>query len=57
MGGPLLPKFALAFAEQLAEGIEAEYAGGPGQPVVPPKRGFLAFLRRLLRILFRGSSR
>ena len=57
MGGPLLPKFALAFAEQLAEGIEAEYAGEPGQPVVVPKRGFLAFLRRLLRILIRGGSR
>jgi carbon monoxide dehydrogenase subunit G len=57
MGGPLLPKFALAFAEQLAEGIEAEYGGLDGQPAAPPKRGFLAFLRRLLRILFRGGSR
>jgi carbon monoxide dehydrogenase subunit G len=57
MGGPLLPKFALAFAEQLAEGIEAEHGGAPGKPVVRPKRGVMAFLRRLLRILFRGGSR
>lgn len=57
MGGPLLPKFALAFAEQLAEGIEAEYGGAPGQPAAQPRRGFLAFLRRLLCILFRGGSR
>jgi carbon monoxide dehydrogenase subunit G len=27
MGGPLLPKFALAFAEQLADGIEGAHSG------------------------------
>ena len=58
MGGPLLPKFARAFAEQLAEGIAAELAGAPGQPAPPPPaRGFMAWLRRLLRILFKGGSR
>lgn len=58
MGRPLLPKFALAFAEQLAEGIEAEFAGEQGRLALPlPKRGFRAWLGRLLRILFRGGSR
>ncbi len=57
MGGPLLPKFALAFAEQLAEGIEAEYAGaapdGSGSQVANrPKQGPFALLIWLWRALF-----
>ena len=50
MGGPLLPKFARAFAEQLAEGIEAELAGPACEDTTPtPKPNWL---RRLWRALF-----
>jgi carbon monoxide dehydrogenase subunit G len=49
MGGPLLPKFALAFAEQLAEGIEAHYAGAA---VSRPKQGPFALLVWLWQALF-----
>ena len=57
MGGPLLPKFARAFAEQLAEGIEAEDAGaapdGTGSQVANrPKQGPFALLIWLWRALF-----
>ncbi|MEO6715786.1 MAG: SRPBCC family protein [Novosphingobium sp.] len=57
MGGPLLPKFALAFAEQLAEGIEAEYAGAVPDGTRPqladrPKQGPFALLIWLWRALF-----
>lgn len=54
MGGPLLPKFARAFAEQLAEGIEAEYAA-PGVKAAAggkEKEGPFAFLLWLWRALF-----
>ena len=49
MGGPLLPKFALAFAEQLAEGIEAHYAGAVANQ---PNRGPFALLAWLWQALF-----
>ena len=57
MGGPLLPKFALAFAEQLAEGIEAEYAGAASGVTSPqvaerPRQGPFALLVWLWRALF-----
>ena len=57
MGGPLLPRFALAFAEHLAEGIEAEYAGavpGSAKPLAASraKQGPYALLVRLWRALF-----
>ena len=57
MGGPLLPKFARAFAEQLAEGIEAEYAGAAPDGTGPqaanrPKQGPFALLIWLWRALF-----
>jgi len=54
MGGPLLPRFALAFAEQLAEGIEDEY-GGNGARVPagqPARRAPFALLIWLWRALF-----
>lgn len=50
MGGPLLPKFALAFAEQLRDGIEAALGVQPAPS--PPPPGLLLRLRRLLRRLF-----
>lgn len=54
MGGPLLPKFALAFAEQLAEGIEAEFAGGDAVAPVRQagRQGPFALLIWLWRALF-----
>ena len=57
MGGPLLPKFALAFAEQLAEGIEAEHADAASGAAIPqvterPKQGPFALLIWLWRALF-----
>ena len=63
MGGPVLPKFARAFAEELKARIEA--AGGAatdgdgntsasGAPAAKP--GFFARLIALLRILFRRAS-
>ena len=57
MGGPLLPKFALAFAEQLAGGIEAEYRQSAGEVVSGPassakKDGPFALLLWLWQALF-----
>ena len=62
MGAPLLPKFASAFAEQLARGIEAEYAGAGGAGA-PHEQGVgkpsVGLLRWLWRALFgrRGATR
>lgn len=56
MGGPLLPKFALAFARQLAESIE-QAAGMSDQPRMAAPSGrarLLAWLRALWRTL-RGA--
>ena len=50
MGGPLLPRFALAFAEQLKARIE-ESLGIAG--AAPPKVGLLARIIAWLRGLFR----
>ena len=61
MGAPLLPKFARAFAEQLAQGIEAEYSGAAiaGSGDVAAAREPVGLLRWLWRALFggRGQSR
>ncbi len=57
MGSPLLPKFALAFARQLAEGIEAEYSVTriseriPASCPVTQERKPFAFLLWLWRAL------
>lgn len=55
MGGPLLPKFARAFAEQLAEGIEraGHGAGEEGAAAAQPSReGPFAVLLWIWRALF-----
>lgn len=55
MGGPLLPRFALAFAHQLRDGIEAAMGGvpaGSASAAAPLKdRGIIAWLQRLWRKL------
>jgi carbon monoxide dehydrogenase subunit G len=60
MGGPLLPKFALAFAQQLRDGIEAamgDLASESADARSPTRsRGVIAWLRRLWRALF-GTGR
>ena len=49
MGGPMLPKFALAFAEQLKGKIEAELGIAAPKPEPRPSmwHRFIAWLRRL----------
>jgi carbon monoxide dehydrogenase subunit G len=51
MGGPLLPKFALAFAEQLRDGIEQAAAPAAPPPVeeARARRGVLAAIAAWLR--------
>ena len=58
MGGPVLPKFARAFAEELKARIEADGAASPDGATASaadtaPRTGFFAKLLTLLRILFR----
>lgn len=50
MGAPMLPKFALAFAEQLKARIEASLGVAEA---APPKPGLLARIWQWLRGLFR----
>lgn len=50
MGGPLLPKFALAFAEQLKQRIEVSLGVAEAAPSAP---GLFARFRQWLRRLFR----
>lgn len=63
MGSPLLPKFALAFARQLAEGIEAEYSLGdtsqePAESASNPRKSKpFAFLVSLWRAFFSRKER
>lgn len=54
MGGPLLPKFASAFAEQLAQGIEAAYAGADEGAIAgeSTRKGPISLLRWLWQVLF-----
>lgn len=58
MGGPLLPKFALAFAEQLKAAIEAELTPEASPPAVAVAQAgggsLLAWLKRLWVRLFGG---
>jgi hypothetical protein len=57
MGGPLLPRFALAFAERLRDGIESTVGMRPAAAAERPAgRGFFAWLRRLVRSLFGGGA-
>lgn len=58
MGGPVLPKFARSFAEELKSRIEAANADAPAAaaPVAQERPGFLAWLGRLWRALT-GSAR
>lgn len=58
MASPLLPKFALAFARQLAAGIEQSNAAvGPQVPVsAPAHSGWMAHLFRWIAQLFRAPS-
>lgn len=57
MGGPVLPKFALGFAEQLKERIEQE-SGAEGRTVVRDgsRYGLLARILRWLRSIISGGS-
>lgn len=58
MGGPVLPKFAAGFANQLKERIEAEYSqtqGPAAAPAQPARASLLARLWAWLRRLF-GSG-
>lgn len=52
MGRPLLPKFALAFAEQLRDGIEAQMGASPAAAAERKGAGFFSWLLRFLRRLF-----
>lgn len=54
MGGPLLPKFALAFARQLAEGIEQSVGASRRAEAAPASEGLLAGWKAWLRGLWRG---
>lgn len=58
MGRPLLPQLAKGFAGQLREAIEAHVAEtGGAAPQAAPRKGFLAWLRRLWQALTgHGSS-
>lgn len=58
MGGPVLPKFAAGFAQQLKERIEAEYGAteGPAPPAPVRKKSLLARLWNWLRSLFRDRT-
>lgn len=52
MGGPLLPKFALAFAEQLRDGIEAQMGASPEATAGRKRGSFFSWLLGFLRRLF-----
>ncbi len=57
MGGPVLPKFARGFAEELKGRIEAANADAPPPAAAPAApSGFLAWLRRLWRALTGGAQ-
>lgn len=52
MGGPLLPKFAKGFAEQLKEAIEAQAGAAPVPAVAPKGNALMRWLCGLWRALF-----
>lgn len=56
MGTPLLPKFALAFAEQLASGVEANCGAATEGEAPVRKAGFFGWLLRLLQRLSARQS-
>ena len=55
MGTPLLPKFARAFAEQLARGIEAHSSSAEASIPAVRRGGFFAWLLRVLTGLSQRS--
>ena len=59
MGGPLLPKFALAFAQQLRDDIEQAAGPGNSQPADEVRQvggGMLAAIAAWLRRRFRAGA-
>lgn len=56
MGGPILPKFAKGFAEQLKAMIEDAVGGVPASARPLPRKSFVKRLADWLRGLFRTSS-